>query len=298
MSTGVKSTLRALVYALMRGQRGGLSPFGLRLEKFARYLVFVARDLRLSFVNRPASRVSSAHTLGLGRPEILGTIYDVGANNGDDVAYYLKKADRVVAIEANPALAEHIKSRFPDDFHSGKLVVLNLAVGSEAGRARFFLALDNDKISTLGRPVESRSQFKEIEVDVRTLSSVVKEYGEAVYVKVDIEGVDAEVLHEIFSAGCKPNYISAELQSIDVLCEYFAAGYRKFKIVEGKFVHRRYGEIEISTSQGALIKHEFPPGSSSGPFGDDLAGEWMSADEVFHYLSEYGLGWKDIHASR
>jgi hypothetical protein len=29
-------------------------------------------------------------------------IYDLGANNGDDIPYYLLKADTVVAVEANP----------------------------------------------------------------------------------------------------------------------------------------------------------------------------------------------------
>ena len=53
----------------------------------------------------------------------------------------------------------------------------------------------------------------------------------------------------------------------------------------------------IATADGFSMPYSFPD-HSSGPFGDDLAGEWMSADEVFHYLSEYGLGWKDIHASR
>lgn len=32
-------------------------------------------------------------------------IFDIGANNGDDTAFYLKKGFRVVAIEADPALA-------------------------------------------------------------------------------------------------------------------------------------------------------------------------------------------------
>jgi len=32
-------------------------------------------------------------------------IYDVGMNNGDDCEYYLTKGYRVVAVEANPALA-------------------------------------------------------------------------------------------------------------------------------------------------------------------------------------------------
>ena len=35
----------------------------------------------------------------MGQKEI---IYDFGSNNGCNLAYYLKKADKVVAVEANP----------------------------------------------------------------------------------------------------------------------------------------------------------------------------------------------------
>ena len=33
-------------------------------------------------------------------------IYDIGMNNGDDTAFYLIRGYRVLAIEANPELAE------------------------------------------------------------------------------------------------------------------------------------------------------------------------------------------------
>jgi hypothetical protein len=33
-------------------------------------------------------------------------IHDIGANNGDDIPYYLKKADIVVAVEADPVLCD------------------------------------------------------------------------------------------------------------------------------------------------------------------------------------------------
>jgi predicted RNA methylase len=39
-------------------------------------------------------------------------IYDFGANVGSHLDYYLEKADRVVAVEANPALCRAIEERF------------------------------------------------------------------------------------------------------------------------------------------------------------------------------------------
>jgi hypothetical protein len=38
-------------------------------------------------------------------------IYDVGMNNGDDIAYYLRRGFRVLAIEANPDLVANADLR-------------------------------------------------------------------------------------------------------------------------------------------------------------------------------------------
>ena len=50
-------------------------------------------------------------------------IYDFGSNNGDDIPYYLEKADKVVAVEANPGLVAQIVSRFSKDIAAQKLIV-------------------------------------------------------------------------------------------------------------------------------------------------------------------------------
>ena len=52
-------------------------------------------------------------------------IYDFGSNNGDDIPYYIKKADVVVAVEANPLLSRQIEARFSREIASGKLILEN-----------------------------------------------------------------------------------------------------------------------------------------------------------------------------
>ena len=37
-------------------------------------------------------------------------IYDFGANNGDNIKYYIQKSDTVIAIEADPKLCDIIKT--------------------------------------------------------------------------------------------------------------------------------------------------------------------------------------------
>ena len=37
-------------------------------------------------------------------------VYDVGMHRGDDTAYYLHKGYRVVGVQANPAMADHLRA--------------------------------------------------------------------------------------------------------------------------------------------------------------------------------------------
>ena len=55
-------------------------------------------------------------------------IYDIGANNGDDIEYYLKKSDLVIAIEANPKLCEIIQDRFKKEIDNKSLIIENCVV--------------------------------------------------------------------------------------------------------------------------------------------------------------------------
>ena len=50
-------------------------------------------------------------------------IYDFGANNGDNIPYYLLKSDLVIAVEANPELCNLIKNRFNKEIEDIKLIV-------------------------------------------------------------------------------------------------------------------------------------------------------------------------------
>jgi FkbM family methyltransferase len=294
MSSPLKRKVYELVASVMRGKHDGLGLFGKLMEKVARYVIFIANAERLSFMNGPQTQ---NHAPILPNSDIAGLVYDVGANNGDDVEYYLKKGLKVVAIEANPTLASAIRSRFADPVRRGALTVLNVAVGSKSGRALFYVSMDNDKIGSLTRPPDCFGDLIEVDVEVRTLSSIIDEFGDPAFVKVDIEGLDAAILHEMFSTGCMPNLLSAESHSLEILCELIVAGYRKFKVVEGKFVGQRFCNHQITTTWKEMVRHNFPE-HSSGPFGDDLPGTWMDIDDTFRYLCQFGLGWKDIHARR
>ena len=55
-------------------------------------------------------------------------IFDVGAHKGEDVAFYLSKGFRVIAIEANPEFCQEIADRFKEAISRGSLTVINTAI--------------------------------------------------------------------------------------------------------------------------------------------------------------------------
>src|SRR5271156_4683019 len=57
---------------------------------------------------------------------VASLIYDVGMNNGDDSAYYLRNCFDVVAIEAHPVLVEQARNRFAKEIDDGRLTILDV----------------------------------------------------------------------------------------------------------------------------------------------------------------------------
>ncbi len=225
-------------------------------------------------------------------------VYDVGANNGDDTEYYLKLGLRVVAIEANPTIAEMLRDRFADEIVDARVSIVQAAIVDDGQTSiDFYVDETNDKRSSAAATLNSASEnFHKLRVPACRLSELVVLHGDPYYVKIDVEGLDKDVLADLFRSGLRPPYVSAESHTIEVLCHMVAAGYRRFKIVEGRYVDSPYYQWSAAGPDEALSGHRFKA-HSSGPFGQDIPGNWMTADEVFAYLARYGLGWKDIHAA-
>ena len=226
-------------------------------------------------------------------------IYDFGANDGDDIVYFLKKADQVIAVEANPMLADHLGSRFAEQVRDGTLIIVNSVV-SDSGAGEmvpFYLHNINHPLSQLPRPAErDMHQFTKVMLPSQRASDIILKFGTPYYVKIDIEGYDHVALKEIFSAGIRPPFISAEAHHLEVfMALVMLGGYRAFKLVEGSQVPQRYGAAVINTSFGQE-PYRFS-NNSTGPFGDDLHGPWMTENNFFRVLAVQGLGWKDIHAT-
>ena len=217
-------------------------------------------------------------------------IYDVGAHKGEDTEFYLKKGFSVVAIEAHPDLAASIRTRFPEEMNSGRLTVINTAIARTAGSVEFFANRSKpnwgtidaewaDRNARLGAPSETRI------LPSITFDTVLSQHGIPYYLKVDIEGTDLLCLEALKKFSGRPKYISIESEKVrwrDLRYEFAlfqSIGYNRFKIIDQEKVPGQ--SPPDPPLEGRYAAHDFAYGSS-GLFGDELPGEWLTASEAIN----------------
>lgn len=285
-----KGAARAALRAALSGRKDGLSSFGCLSERLANHLLFQSNRLRAEYrFTRPPVKPAVGWT-----DDLTGRlVYDFGANHGRNIPYYLARGLNVVAIEANPVLCATLKKKYSIDIESRRVTVVNVCVTpEEAGDVTFYVHRLNDLLSTFVPPeFDTNGAFDPIAVKSETPQALFDRHGRPFYVKIDLEGLDGPIIRSVAQA-TRPVYMSAEAHSHEVLVELLRLGYQRFKVVEGSFSHERYYEVQIEGRPWRFEPH------SAGPFGEDIPGPWLNAEETMSYLvrSGYGYGWRDLHA--
>ncbi len=227
-------------------------------------------------------------------------IYDFGANNGDDIPYYLQKAELVIAVEANPILCTLMRDRYQTAIEEGKLVVENYVLTDQktTEKVPFYLHKEAHVLSQFPKPNEETiANFSRTDLPAITPTDLINRHGTPYYIKTDIEHFDGAILRCLFENQIYPDYISAESHSPEIFSLLVAlGGYDAFKLVEGRTVAEIYHNATISAIDGHPLVFSFPF-HSAGPFGDDISGEWLSGKAMLRKLGLYGCGWKDLHAT-
>lgn len=231
-------------------------------------------------------------------------IYDIGFHTGEDTAYYLARGWNVIAVEANPMLVRRGYRRFRRELGTGQLKLLNVGIADRGGRMTFFVNPTMSQFSSFDRNIASRGdrQVEEVDVEVRRLDELIREFGEAHYVKIDIEGYDHQAITTLLDAeGPKPDYLSMENgqeQSLNLLRNL---GYTAFAWINQADVTK--ARIPKGSVEGRVIRWTFEFGAS-GLFGSDLG--WSSFESVLVKSKEYWGnpardptrdGWYDVHAA-
>ncbi len=221
---------------------------------------------------------------------MTGLIYDIGMHEGEDSKFYLLKGFQVVAVEADPDLCHAAAGRLHEFTATGQLTIVNRAIAPTPGPVTFYRS-ERSGWSTLvsqwskdnaARGVRSQ----EIAVEAMTLADLVRTYGDAFYMKLDIEGMDRMALQSLAATEVRPRYLSIETSfdrnptfaavkaDFDALAEL---GYDRFKIIDQRVVNRQIPPDPPRAGQ--YVPYRFLDGES-GLFGEETPGAWLTIDQA------------------
>jgi FkbM family methyltransferase len=179
-------------------------------------------------------------------------VFDIGSHVGDRVGAFRRLGARVVAVEPQPALARTLWLLYG---RSRAVTIEEAAVGRCPGTVALKLNIDNPTVSTAsesfiaaahGAPGwEGQRWARTIEVPVTTLDALIERHGQPRFIKIDVEGYEAEALAGLSRPVAALSFEFTTIQR-DVACACVercaAIGYTGFEASLGEslsFVHGR-----------------------------------------------------------
>jgi FkbM family methyltransferase len=142
-------------------------------------------------------------------------VFDVGANIGAKTAAFLAAGARVVAVEPNPLCVEEIKKRNRRALEQGRLTIEAVA-GAATPQSVTLRVFEGHDYLTTGSPDFEKHMSDLLPVTSRlitvaaiTVDDLIERHGLPDFVKIDVEGMDAEVLKGLHQ---KPKFLSFEYQ--------------------------------------------------------------------------------------
>jgi len=124
--------------------------------------------------------------------------FDIGANIGNHIHYYLCAGAKVIAVEPQRRCLKILNQRYGNN---KKVKVVEKAIGEEKKENYLYvcdeistLSTFSDKWKTEGRYSTKVHWSKTRKVDMITLDHLIREFGNPKFCKIDVEGYELNVL--------------------------------------------------------------------------------------------------------
>jgi FkbM family methyltransferase len=217
-------------------------------------------------------------------------IFDVGLHRGEDTAYYLAKGYRVVAFEADPRLVAFCQERFRREILSNRLqIVAGVIIEDSVLETVAFYINRRKSVWSTARAdwVELKKRWgSKITAIAAARIDILKsflEFGVPHYLKIDVEGVDRQVLQTLARLPDRPKYLSFEsekvsFESLLADLEFVQSlGYQRFKVVQQATIPGRM--VRAKDRFGTAFNYRFERHASGG-FGEEAEGDWVTKEEA------------------
>ena len=205
-------------------------------------------------------------------------VFDVGSHVGDRIASFSRLGARVVAVEPQPALVRVLKllhGRNP------AVTIEAIAVGREVGSTNLMINPRNPTVSTASQEFvsaahdapgwEAQRWTKTIQVPVTTLDALIAKHGKPAFIKIDVEGFEAEAL-----AGLTQQVKALSFEFTTIQREVARACVERCRALG-------YTRFNSALGESQLLTHE----------------QWVGADAMMAWLAElpHAANSGDIYAA-
>jgi FkbM family methyltransferase len=125
-------------------------------------------------------------------------VFDIGSNIGNRIRPFIKMGLKVVAVEPQPYCVAILRKVFND-----QVAIEQKGVGEKEEIRTMYISQDNHVLSSFSKEWIDKMKVKRFagikwenaeKVQITTLDKLIAQYGVPVFIKIDVEGFEQEVL--------------------------------------------------------------------------------------------------------